>query len=113
MDDSLPLIKKIKRQISWTCYFLFHPVCSLADECCKILYPSLKSGSSSSYRSHDSLQSTTPNELRRRKSQTEVKRQLSRQKSIIPKPDEEMPPQNKNTLIQDEKAEVGVVSSVL
>ena len=50
-------------------------------------------------------------ELKRRKSRTELIRQLSKQKSIVSNlVDEEMPEQKRDVLIQEEKTETGVVS---
>ena len=64
-----------------------------------------------SSRSSDARKS--PVAFNRRKSQTELIRQLSKQKSIISmKVDEDMPEQ-KNTLIEEEKAEQGMVGHMI
>ena len=54
---------------------------------------------------------TSPVELKRRKSRTELIRQLSKQKSIVSNlVDEEMPEQKRDVLIREENIETGVVS---
>ena len=60
-------------------------------------------------RSRDSV--TSPPDLKRRKSRTELIRQLSKQKSVVSNMVDEEMPEQKTTLIQEEKAETGVVSS--
>ena len=58
-------------------------------------------------RSRESLQS--PGGAKRRKSRAELVRQLSKQKSIISQMVDEDMPEQTTTLIQEEKAEEGVV----